>query len=501
MLALPYTRAAIDSASAPDYLPHTYDPLARRVATMDESQLKPARILVVDDDDEHASTLQRLLTREGLEATVAHGAEEALKLARAQEFDLILTDLVMSGMSGLDLMRALTDAKVATDVILMTAFGTVEVAVEAMRSGAYDFVVKPIKRATLLKAMDRALAARRLRAENLRLRAELEELRRGRQLVGDAPLFRRALQLATQTSASDATVLLRGESGTGKELFARHIHACSRRAKGPFIAVNCASLPESLVESELFGHEAGAFTGATHRRAGWLELAHGGTLLLDEVGEIPLAMQVKLLRFIQEGTLTRVGGRQALSVQVRIVAATHRNLEEMVKAGEFREDLYFRLNVIPIIVPPLRSRAEDIPLLVTRFVTLHAAQVGRPVPRVTPAAMERLSAYGWPGNVRELENAMERAVVLDQDGRLDLDDLPEVVSEATPDGAGLHFSIGTTLAEAERRLILATLAYTTGDKAAAAEILGMGRRTVYRKLEEYGKADSDDVMLKNPERE
>jgi len=196
---------------------------------MEDSQLKPARILVVDDDDEHASTLQRLLAREGLEATVAHGAEEALKLARAEEFDLILTDLVMSGMSGLDLMRALTDAKVATDVILMTAFGTVEVAVEAMRSGAYDFVVKPIKRATLLKAMDRALAARRLRAENLRLRAELEELRRGRQLVGDAPLFRRAMQLATQTSASDATVLLRGESGTGKELFARHIHACITR--------------------------------------------------------------------------------------------------------------------------------------------------------------------------------------------------------------------------------------------------------------------------------
>ena len=333
-----YTRAAIDSASAPDYLGQFYDPPVRRVATMEDSQLKPARILVVDDDDEHASTLQRLLAREGLEATVAHGAEEALKLARAEEFDLILTDLVMSGMSGLDLMRALTEAKVATDVILMTAFGTVEVAVEAMRSGAYDFVVKPIKRATLLKAMDRALAARRLRAENLRLRAELDELRRGRQLVGDAPLFRRAMQLATQTSASDATVLLRGESGTGKELFARHIHACSRRAKGPFIAVNCASLPESLVESELFGHEAGAFTGATHRRAGWLELADGGTLLLDEVGEIPLAMQVKLLRFIQEGTLTRVGGRQALSVQVRIVAATHRHLEEMVKAGEFREN-------------------------------------------------------------------------------------------------------------------------------------------------------------------
>lgn len=468
---------------------------------MAEPDLKPAHVLVVDDDAEHASTLQRLLEREGLRVTVAHGAEEALRAARVEEFDLILTDLVMSGMSGLDLMRALAEGKVGTEVILMTAFGTVEVAVEAMRSGAYDFVVKPIKRATLLKAIERALASRRLRVENLRLRSELEELRRGRQLVGDAPLFRRALQLATQASASDATVLLRGESGTGKELFARHIHACSRRAKGPFIAVNCAAMPESLIESELFGHEAGAFTGATQRRAGWLELAHGGTLLLDEVGEIPLPIQVKLLRFIQEGTLMRVGGRQAISVQARIVAATHRNLEEMVKAGEFREDLYFRLHVIPIVVPALRSRAEDIPLLVNRFVTLHAAQVGKPAPRVTSQAMERLSAYGWPGNVRELENAMERAVVLDQDGQLDLNDLPDAVSEATADGAALHFTIGTTLAEAERRLILATMAYTGGDKAAAAEILGMGRRTVYRKLEEYGKADSDDVMLKNSERE
>lgn len=468
---------------------------------MDSTRLKPARVLVVDDDADHAATLQRLLEREGLLVTVAHGAEEALGLARAEAFDLILTDLVMSGMSGLDLMRALSEAKVTTDVILMTAFGTVEVAVEAMRSGAYDFVVKPIKRATLLKAMERALAAGRLRAENSRLRAELDELRRGRQMTGDAPLYRRALQLATQASASDATVLLRGESGTGKELFARHIHSCSRRASGPFIAVNCAAMPESLIESELFGHEAGAFTGATQRRAGWLELADGGTLLLDEVGEIPLPMQVKLLRFIQEGTLTRVGGRQSLSVQVRIVAATHRNLEEMVKAGEFREDLYFRLHVIPIVVPPLRSRAEDIPMLATRFVAMHAAQAGRTPPRIQPEAMERLSAYGWPGNVRELENAMERAVVLDQDGSIGLDDLPEAIVAAESEGSALHFPIGTTVAEAERRLILATLAHTGGDKAAAAEILGMGRRTVYRKLDEYGKADSDDAMVKNSDRE
>ena len=468
---------------------------------METTRLKPARVLVVDDDAEHASTLQRLLEREGLLVTVAHGGEEALGRARSEEFDLILTDLVMTGMSGLDLMRALTEAKVTTDVILMTAFGTVEVAVDAMRSGAYDFVVKPIKRATLLKAMERALAARRLREENSRLRAELDELRRGRQLTGDAPLFRRAVQLATQASASDATVLLRGESGTGKELFARHIHACSRRAGGPFIAVNCAAMPESLIESELFGHEVGAFTGATQRRTGWLELASGGTLLLDEVGEIPLPMQVKLLRFIQEGTLTRVGGRQSISVQVRIVAATHRNLEEMVKAGEFREDLYFRLHVIPIVVPPLRSRAEDIPLLATRFVTLHAAQAGRPAPRILPAAMERLAAYSWPGNVRELENAMERAVVLDQDGQIDLNDLPDSIVEADAEGSSLQFPIGTTLAEAERRLILATLAHTGGDKAAAAEILGMGRRTVYRKLDEYGKADSDDAMLKQSDRE
>jgi DNA-binding NtrC family response regulator len=467
---------------------------------MTESPIASARLLVVDDDEEHGATLVRLFRREGVTAVHATSAEAAWERLSGEPFDLVLSDLVMPGGSGIDLLRDMQKARLGIDVVLMTAFGTVEVAVDAMRAGAFDFVVKPIKRATLLKAVERAISVRRLRDENTRLREQLDLVRSGPTLQGSAPAFRRALEVAELAARSDATVLLRGESGTGKELFARHIHDRSRRAGGPFVPVHAAALQDSLVESELFGHEAGAFTGASQRKPGLLELADGGTLFLDEVGEIPLSVQVKLLRFIQLGEVQRVGATQARIVDVRLVAATHRDLEEMVREGEFRGDLYFRLNVVRVDLPPLRQRVEDIPQLAQRCVAVLAARADRPRPALTAEALSRLSGWPWPGNVRELENCLERAMVLDQDGRIDVDDLPEALQEPRTE-AELRFEVGTPLEEVERRMILATLAQTGGDKAAAAAMLGVGRRTIYRKLEEYGRLEAGDWGASFPERE
>ncbi|MFT6400081.1 MAG: two-component system response regulator HydG, partial [Bradymonadia bacterium] len=313
-------------------------------------------ILVVDDDTEHAATLVRLLRREKLNVEQVHCVAEALGCLREREYDLVLTDLIMPGQSGLDLLNAIQHLKIGVSVILMTAFGTVERAVEAMHAGAADFIVKPIKRAHLLRAVRRVLETSQLRRENAALKAELAELRGDSNLVGSSPGFVRAMALARQAAPSDATILLGGESGTGKELFAREIHRNSRRAAGPFQAVQCAALPASIIESELFGHEVGAFTGASGQKRGLFEVADGGTVFLDEIGELPPDVQVKLLRVLQEREVQRVGGTKPISVNVRIVAATHRDLEEMVARGEFREDLFYRLNVIRVVIPPLRER-------------------------------------------------------------------------------------------------------------------------------------------------
>ncbi len=442
-------------------------------------------ILVVDDDEAHAHTLVRLLRRESLAADEVSGVSEALVALRSKEYDLVLTDLVMPGKSGLDLLKALQHLGLEVDVILMTAFGTVERAVEAMQAGATDFIVKPIKRAALMKSVGRVLETSRLRRENAGLRAELDALRGGSRLIGNAPVFREALATARQAAASEATLLLLGESGTGKELFAREIHRHSRRADGPFLALHCAALPESIIESELFGHEAGAFTGAVGLKKGRFEVADGGTLFLDEIGELPASVQVKLLRVLQEGEVQRVGGTDPVQVDVRIVAATHRDLEAMVSARTFREDLFYRLNVIPIRVPPLRERGDDVELLAAHFLQMHAAANTRETRGFTHEARRALTAHDWPGNVRELENALERAVVLDEDGWIGLDDLPTTLRPDAESPPAVVIPIGTPLAEAERRLLLATLAHADGDKNLAASLLGLGRRTIYRKLEEY----------------
>ncbi|MCB9506104.1 MAG: sigma-54-dependent Fis family transcriptional regulator [Myxococcales bacterium] len=444
-------------------------------------------VLIVDDDVEHAATLDRLLRREGLETRVAHDVVAALDALRKHGADLVLTDLVMPGKSGLDLLAAVRQTGPRVPVILMTAFGTIERAVQAMHAGAADFVVKPIRRANLVEAVERALETRRLRSENAALREQLDALTRA-PLIGSAPTFRSAVALAHQVAASDATVVLLGESGTGKELFAREIHRQSARSGGPFVAVQCGALPDSIVESELFGHEAGAFTGAVRRRAGLFEAAHGGTVLLDEVGELPLAAQVKLLRVLQEREVVRVGGTAPVPVDVRVIAATHRALDQMVARGDFRQDLFYRLDVVSIRVPPLRERLEDVPRLAAHLAAKHAG-APRPLSRAAVALLQR---HRWPGNVRELENAIERAVVLDSDGLIDVDDLPPGLGDHPPESATVTLPVGTTLAEAERQLILATLAQTAGDKAVAATILGVGRRTIYRKLDEYAADAADD---------
>jgi two-component system response regulator HydG len=454
------------------------------------------RILVVDDDREHAATLARLLRREQFDAEVVHDVHAALNRLRTDPPDVVLTDLVMPGATGLDLLRAVSTLHLDVDVILMTAFGTVERSVEAMREGAVDFIAKPISRAGLMQALTRALGRRRLQRENAALRDEVQRLRGATSPIGNAPAFTRALALARQAAASDATVLLLGESGTGKEVVARDIHATSKRADGPFVAVHCAALPESIIESELFGHEQGSFTGASRRRIGVFEAATGGTLLLDEIGELSQSVQVKLLRVLQEGEIVRVGGNAPIKVNVRIVAATHQNLSAMVREGRFREDLFYRLNVIPVTLPPLRERPEDIELLAHVLAARHGQ--GPPL-RFSPAALSAMRAWSWPGNVRELENTVQRALVLDTNGVLDVDDLPAAIGETAASAEHrptVELTVGTPLAEAERRLILATLEHVRGDKSLAAALLGVGRRTIYRKLDEYGlagtTADADD---------
>jgi DNA-binding NtrC family response regulator len=440
-------------------------------------------VLVVDDDASNRESLVRIFEREGLEALTAKDGREALDLLRKRRIAVVLTDLMMPGLTGLELLRAARAVSPETEFILMTAFGTVETAVEAMKEGAWDFVTKPFKRIQIVRAVRRALDQRSLVMENQALRAELQEARRDRSIIGNALVMRNALDLARQVAASRATVMLLGESGTGKELFARAIHQWSDRAARPFIALNCAALPESLLEAELFGHEKGAFTGAQARRQGRFELAHAGTLFLDEVAEMSPQVQVKLLRVLQEGEFERVGGSQTIRVDARIVAATNKQLEAEVEAGRFREDLFYRLNVIQLALPPLRARRDDIPLLAQHFLERFAARNQKRITGITTEAVAALQGWSWPGNVRELENLMERAVVLSRSEVIGLEDLPTAMRDHEPEQRALTFTIGTPLEEVERTLIRETLRFTRGDKRLAAQLLGIATRTIYRKLD------------------
>jgi two-component system response regulator HydG len=440
-------------------------------------------VLVVDDEPSNLASLQKIFEREQMRVLTADSAKAALDVVRKQRVQVVLTDLMMPGTSGLELLKAVREVAPDTEVVVMTAYGTVETAVQAMRDGAYDFVEKPLKRMTIVKSVRKAAERQSLVVENRSLRQELKLLTT-REIVGQSAALRRVLDVATQAAPSSATVLILGESGTGKELLARLVHGKSGRANGPFVAVNCAAIPESILEAELFGHERGAFTGAVNRREGRFAKARGGTLFLDEIGELSPAVQVKILRVLQEGEYEPVGGNTVKS-DARIIAATNRDLAAEVEAGRFREDLYYRLNVIALTAPPLRSRREDIPLLVDHFLGVYCRKNGRARLSVPREVLARLADYAWPGNVRELENVVERAAVLCRGDVLRIEDLPDAVAQATaPPPSALTFAIGTPLDEVEMRMIRETLKHTQGDKPLAAQLLRISARTIYRKLGE-----------------
>jgi DNA-binding NtrC family response regulator len=455
------------------------------------SEAEPPTVLVVDDEPGIVDSLQKVFEKESLRVITARGGAEALDLLRREPVSVVLTDLLMPGMSGLDLLKASRSVSPETETILMTAYGTVENAVEAMRQGAYDFVTKPLKRAHVVRAVTKALEKRNLVQENRSLRAQLAAQMQ-KTPIGQSLPWRRTMETVMQAAPSRANVLLLGESGTGKELLARAIHEASPRAKEPFVPVNCAALPETILEAELFGYERGAFTGAMQRHDGRFLQADRGTLFLDEIGEIPTHVQVKLLRVLQEGEVERLGGRTT-KVDLRLVAATNQDLRQALKEGRFREDLYYRLHVIPIRLPPLRERRDDIALLAEHFLRLYSARNGRHLTGLSRAASEALVRYDWPGNVRELENTMERSVVLCRGDTIELEDLPVEVRSGTSsvsDGKSVTFAVGTPLAEIERRVIHATLAHVGGDKRLCAQLLGIATRTIYRRLEEERGPDS-----------
>ena len=445
---------------------------------------EPATLLIADDDPGLRESLERTLTREGYHVVLASDGNAALERLRGGGIDLVLTDLKMPGLTGIEVLRAAKAIAPDVDVILLTAFGTVEEAVRAMKDGAYDFLTKPFQRAQVLRLIRQALERRELIQQNRELQQRLDVLLQQGIAIGASPAFRRMMTLVDQVADSSATVLIQGESGTGKELVAKTIHARSARTKGPFVAVNCAALPETLLESELFGYEKGAFTGAAGRKEGRFELADGGTLFLDEVADLSAVTQPKILRVLQEGEFERLGGTRTLRVDVRIVAATNQDLAQMVRDRRFREDLYYRLNVITLNVPPLRERREDVRVLAQHFLRVYAAKNNRRLDGFTDEAIRRLEAYAWPGNVRELENVIERGVVLARGAQMDLADLPEEIAGATPLPEGvLSVRIGTPLAEVEQRLLEETLRVTRGNKTLTARLLGIDPRTVSRKLE------------------
>jgi DNA-binding NtrC family response regulator len=449
-----------------------------------------ASILCVDDEPSVGVVLEHLLSRLNHTAVLASSVDEAMRIVRHTPLDLVIADYRMPGQTGLDLLNLLEKEGYRLPVIIMTGFSTIEHAVISIKSGAVDYLTKPVQAENLEIAVTQALEVSRLRRENARFRSELKKAGVSRSLIGQSESFRRVMETIATVAPTPATVLLEGESGTGKELFARAIHDQSQRADGPFVTINCAALPEGLVESALFGHEKGAFTGATVRTAGAFERAHGGTLLLDEVSEMRLDLQAKLLRAIQEREFERVGGTQAIKVDVRLVATTNRDLQAEVDAGKFRSDLYYRLNVIPIRTPPLRERQDDIPFLVHHFVQRTAQHLETTVPDVADDALKLLSARQWPGNVRELANVVERAVILSHGQPISADRLRaflkpernEQPAADTPAVAASLEDIPLNLGELERLMISRALSTTGGNRTRAAQLLGISERTLRNKL-------------------
>lgn len=446
-------------------------------------------ILVVDDDDAHRGMLRTMLRSWGYAVEEAEDGDSAVALVREKPFDAVLTDVRMARMDGIAALRGILSCNPALPVLLMTAYSSVETAVEALRLGAYDYLVKPLDFEALRRALEKAIEHSRISVENRELRRQLSEAAQKPGILGSSPAIHAMREIIATVAPTEATVLITGESGTGKELVAHALHAGSARAQKPLVTVNCAALAENLLESELFGHERGAFTGADRRRDGRFVQADGGTLFLDEIGEMPLPLQAKLLRALQQGEVQRVGADTALTVDVRVLAATNRDLREAVAQKRFREDLYFRLNVISIEVPPLRERREDVPLLAAHFLERFAARNRKSVRGFSPQALACLRRYGWPGNVRELENAVERAVILCMGDLITERELPADVMAGGGQGpcAGEPASLaGLPLDAVERRAIEETLRQTGDNKSEAARRLGITRATLHNKLRKYG---------------
>jgi DNA-binding NtrC family response regulator len=448
-----------------------------------------ACILVVDDDPSTCDALEVLLRREGYTVLTAASGDEALTYLQRQEVDLLLSDVKMPHMDGLTLLRHVKAEDAGLAVVMMSGHQDVTTAVAAIQEGAIDYLVKPLSKDDVFRAVHKALAMRALMVENLVLKRQVHDQFTRAQVIGSSPAWRRVCELVEQVAPSRATVLLTGESGTGKELIAGLLHRLSPRAERPFIVLNAAALPATLLEAELFGYEKGAFTGALQRKPGHFELANGGTLFLDEIGDMPSEVQVKLLRVLQDGTFQRLGGMHTIRVDVRLVAATNKDLVQEVAAQRFRHDLYYRLNVVTVPLPPLRDRREDIPLLVAHFLCKYSAQNHKEVQAIQQEALQQLQAYEWPGNVRELENVIERAVVLAQGPTITMADLsletPQSKEPATRGEDLVVLPAGATLAQVERETILQVLRRSNGNRRAAARQLGIGVSTLYRKLKEY----------------
>jgi len=449
------------------------------------------RILIAEDDPGAGEALRTAFGQEGYEVVLASSGSEARDEFARGPWNCVLTDVVMPDVDGLTLLKEFVAPKDAPPVIVMTAYGSIERAVQAMKDGAYDFLEKPLDLQELRSLVSNAIQQRREEPVNKAVRARMRG-DRSKLVAGSSAAMHDVIARAKKVARTNATVLITGESGTGKELIARLVHQESLRVRAPFVPVNCAGLTESIIESELFGHVKGAFTGAVRSKKGKFELADTGTLFLDEIGEIPANVQVKLLRVLQEREVERVGGEEPIKIDVRLVCATHRHLEEMVQAGTFREDLYYRIKVIVLHLPPLRERADDIPELAEHFRERANQRNGRSVARITAAALARMQSYRWPGNVRELENVVEQAVVLASGDTIDVDDLPPEVGGDSGPRDVLSIAVGTSLADTERELILETLRKCGGNKTQAAKLLQIGVRTLYRKLDEYGERGGAD---------
>ena len=450
---------------------------------------KRSEILLVDDEEALCTAAEKILAKEGYHVTTVNTAEDGLARFETAGADLLITDLMLPDQDGIALLKRAKELRPTVEVIVITGHATVERAVEAMRLGAYDFIEKPLDRAALLKAVGKAIEKQRLAAENRQLREQLQQQRDEEALIGNSPAMVAVKKLIRQIAPTDVSVLIQGESGTGKEVVADVIHSLSQRREEPIVKISCAAIPETLLESELFGYERGAFTGAGNSKPGKFELADGGTLFLDEIAEMTTQLQAKLLRVLQDGRFQRLGSTRNVQIDVRVISATHVNVQGAIEEKRFREDLYYRLNVVHLSLPPLRERREDIPLLTDHFLKKYALRMQKNIRGIEPAGLDQLLAHSWPGNVRELENAIQRALAVATDDMIrSFQLIPATAISSAGDAAGpsVMIPIGTPLDDAEERLIAETLNQCGGDKERAAKLLGISSRTLYRRYSKDG---------------